>query len=145
MSLPKQSNSVFNNSHNMVTAGSVWLWKACYWLQRSFAYIIYFASYNSNGSPLHLIIELEWRPLELPRWCSGKDLPTNSGDTRDTGAVLIPGSGRSPGGGHGNPLQYSCLEDSVERGSWWATVHGITKSHTQWSRHTHTETIKAVI
>ena len=41
---------------------------------------------------------------------------------------LIPGSGRSPGGGHGNPLQYSCLENSMGRGAWQATVHGVTKS-----------------
>ena len=47
----------------------------------------------------------------------------------DTG--LIPGSGRSPGGGHGNPLQYSCLKNSIDRGAWQATVHGISKSWTQ--------------
>ena len=45
---------------------------------------------------------------------------------RDAG--LIPESGRSPGGGHGNPLQYSCLENPMDRGAWWATVHGVTKS-----------------
>ena len=43
---------------------------------------------------------------------------------------LIPGWGRSPGGGHGNPLQYSCLENPMDRGAWWATVHGIAKSRT---------------
>ena len=43
---------------------------------------------------------------------------------------LIPGSGRSPGKGNGNPLQYSCLENSMDREAWWATVHGITKSWT---------------
>ena len=43
---------------------------------------------------------------------------------------LIPGSGRSPGEGNGNPLQYSCLENPMDRGAWWATVHGITKSRT---------------
>jgi len=43
----------------------------------------------------------------------------------------IPGSGRSPGGGHGNPLQYFCLENSMDRGAWWATVHRVTKSRTQ--------------
>ena len=43
----------------------------------------------------------------------------------------IPGSGRSPGGGHGNPLQYSCLENPVDRGAWWATVHGVAKSRTR--------------
>ena len=41
---------------------------------------------------------------------------------------LIPGLGRCPGEGHGNPLQYSCLENSMDRGSWWATVHGVAKS-----------------
>ena len=48
-------------------------------------------------------------------------MPANSGDIRDVG--LIPGSGRSPGGGHGNPLQYSCLENLMNRGDWRATVH----------------------
>ena len=48
-------------------------------------------------------------------------MPANSGDIRDVG--LIPGSGRSPGGGHGNPLQYSCLENLMNTGDWRATVH----------------------
>ena len=52
----------------------------------------------------------------------------NAGDVRDMG--LIPGSGRSPGGGHGNPLQCSYLENSMGRGAWWATVHGGVKSWT---------------
>ena len=51
-----------------------------------------------------------------------KNLPANAGDIGDTGS--IPGSGRSPGGGHGNPLQYSCLENPMDRGAWGATVHG---------------------
>ena len=55
-----------------------------------------------------------------------KNLPANSGDIRDVGS--IPGSGRSPGGGHGNPLQYSCLGNLMDRGAWKATVHGFTKS-----------------
>ena len=55
-----------------------------------------------------------------------KNLPVNAGDIRDMGS--IPGSGRSPGGGHGNPLQYSCLKNPVDRGTWWATVHRVTKS-----------------
>ena len=45
-------------------------------------------------------------------------------------AGSIPGLGRSPGEGNGNPLQYSCLENSMDRGAWWATVHGVTKSQT---------------
>ena len=58
-----------------------------------------------------------------------KNPPANAGDTRDAG--LIPGSGRFPGGGHGNPLQYSCLENPMDRGAWWATVHGAVKSWIQ--------------
>ena len=54
-----------------------------------------------------------------------KDLPANAGHARDVG--LIPGSGRSPGGGSGNLLQYSCLENSTDRESWRATVRGVIK------------------
>ena len=46
----------------------------------------------------------------------------------------IPGAGRSPGGGNGNPLQYSCLEKPVDRGDWWAIVHVVAKSHTRLSK-----------
>ena len=55
-----------------------------------------------------------------------KNTPTNAGDARDMG--LIPGSGRSPGVGNGNPFQYYRLENSIDRGAWHATVHGIAKS-----------------
>ena len=55
-----------------------------------------------------------------------KNLPVNAGDLRD--ANLIPGLGRSLGRGHGNPLQYSCLENPMDRGTWWARVHSIAKS-----------------
>ena len=58
-----------------------------------------------------------------------KNLPAKAGDIRDVDS--IPGSGRSPGGGNGNPLQYSCLENSMDREVWWATVHGVAKSQTQ--------------
>ena len=50
--------------------------------------------------------------------------PANAGDVGS-----IPGWGRSPGGGHGNPLQYSCLENPMDRGAWWATVHRVAKRH----------------
>ena len=60
-----------------------------------------------------------------------KNLPTNAGDSRDAG--LIPGSGRFPGVGDGNPLQYSCLENSMDRGAWQATVYGVEKSQIQLS------------
>ena len=55
-----------------------------------------------------------------------KNLPANAGGTGDSGSILGPG--KSPGGGNGNPLQYSCLENSKDRGAWWTTVHGVTKS-----------------
>ena len=58
-----------------------------------------------------------------------KNLPASAEEVRDPSSV--PGLGRSPGGGHGNPLQYSCLENSMDREVWWATVHGVTKSQTR--------------
>ena len=58
-----------------------------------------------------------------------KSLPANAGDIRDTGST--PGLGRAPGGKHGNPLQYSCLENSMDGEAWWATVHRVAKSWTQ--------------
>ena len=65
-----------------------------------------------------------------------KNTPVNAGDVQDAG--LIPGLERFPGGGHDNPLQYSCLGNPMDRGAWWTTVHGVTKSQTQMkqlSRH----------
>ena len=58
-----------------------------------------------------------------------KNLSANAGDVRDTGS--IPGLGRAPGGGRSNPLQCSCLENSLDRGARWATVHRVTKSQTE--------------
>ena len=57
-----------------------------------------------------------------------KNPPASAGDARDTD--LIPGLGRSPGGVNGNPVQYSCLENLMDRGAWWATVHGAAESRT---------------
>ena len=70
-----------------------------------------------------------------------KNLPAKAGDTRD--AALIPGLGRSPGIGSDNPPQYSCLENSMDRGAWRAISHEVTKSQTSLSlslSHTHTHT-----
>ena len=64
----------------------------------------------------------------LPYSSDDKESACNAGDLG-----LIPGSGRSPGEGNGNPLQYSCLENPIDRGAWWATVHGVTKSQTRLS------------
>ena len=58
-----------------------------------------------------------------------KNSPASAGDIGDAGS--IPGSRRSPGVGNGNPLQYSCLENPVDRAAWWATIHGVAKSQTQ--------------
>ena len=60
-----------------------------------------------------------------------KNLPANAGDAGDEG--LIPGLGRSPGRGNGNPLQYCCLKNPMDRETWWAMKHGVTKSQTQLS------------
>ena len=68
------------------------------------------------------------KPVGFPDGTMVKNLPANAGDIRNLGS--IPGLGRSPGGGNGNPLQYSCLENPMDRGTWWATVHGVTKSWT---------------
>ena len=62
-----------------------------------------------------------------------KNLPANAGNNAD----LIPGSERFPGVENGNWLQYYCLEDSMDRGAWWATVHGVTKSQTGLSHQAH--------
>jgi len=77
---------------------------------------------------------LNWMPPQealrgFPAGDSGKNPAASVGNIRDSDST--PGLGRSPGEGHGNPLQYSCLENPMDRGAWWATVHGITKSQTQ--------------
>ena len=63
--------------------------------------------------------------MGFPGGSAGKESACNVGDSG-----LIPGSGRSPGGGNGNSLQYSCLENPIDRGVWWAIVHGVTESDT---------------
>ena len=66
--------------------------------------------------------------LGLPWWLSGQESASNAGDIGDVGS--IPGLGRSPGGGHDNSLQYSCRENPMDRGAWWAMVLGVTKNQT---------------
>ena len=61
--------------------------------------------------------------MGFPAGSVAKDLPANAGDVGS-----IPESGKSPGEGNGNPLQYPCLESPTDRGAWWATVHGVAKS-----------------
>jgi len=64
--------------------------------------------------------------MGFPGNAVGKNPPANAGDARDSGSIF--GSGRSPEAGSGNPLQYSCLGNPMDRGAWWATVHGVSKS-----------------
>ena len=66
----------------------------------------------------------------LPRWLSGEKSACNSGETGS-----ISGFGRSAEGGNGNPLQYSCLENPMDRGAWWATIRGVTRNWTQLGTH----------
>ena len=65
---------------------------------------------------------------DFPSGSVVKNPPANAGNIRDVG--FIPGLGRSPGGGHGNPLQYSCLENPMDRGAWQATVYRVAESDT---------------
>ena len=78
--------------------------------------IIIIIIYNNKTSQVALVV---------------KNLPADAGDTADPG--LTPGSVRSPGVGNSNPLQYSCLGNSMDRGSWWATIHGVAMSRTRLS------------
>ena len=71
----------------------------------------------------------EYMQKDFPGGTSGKEPACQWGDIRDLDS--IPGSGRSPGGGHGHPLQYCCLENPMDRGAWWATVHRVSKSQIQ--------------
>ena len=73
-----------------------------------------------------------WRNNQWAR----SEVKASACDAGDLGSV--PGLGRSPGGGHGNPLQYSCLENPMDGGAWWATVHGVTTSRTRLSDFTFT-------
>ena len=75
----------------------------------------------------------------LPLWLSSKKSACSAGDRGNSDVGLIPGSARSLGGGHGNPLQYFYLENPMDRGAWQATVHRVAKSWTQLKRlSTHT-------
>ena len=102
---------------------------------RSFIFSVLFQHLQKNDG----------RMIKFKKWLSWvtpvvKNLSANAGDTRDTSS--IPGSGRSPGVGNGNPLQYSCLENSIDRGNWRVTIHGTAKSlSTHTHAHTHTPSV----
>ena len=107
----QQPQLTYNNNENCITKSSnIWHRAECY---------THFISVMRVG-------------LHFPDSSSSKESTCN---TEDEG--LIPGSGRSPGGGNGNPLQYSWLENPMDRGAWWAIVHGVAKSQTplsDWTR-----------
>ena len=87
--------------------------------------------------PLVLACTILWASWMMP---VVKKLPVNAADIRDWS--LIPGLGRSPGGGHGNPLQYYCLENPMDRGAWWATVQRVAKSQ-MWLKQLSMHTIRS--
>ena len=92
--------------------------------------IIFIYSLNS-----FLIYNLALFTVGFPGGSVVENPPANVGDMGD--ACSIPGSGRSTGERNGNPLQYSCLENLMNRGAWWPTIHRVTKSWTQLSKHAH--------
>ena len=87
----------------------------------------YLANHKQNRLSVKFTI-IKFQDPALPAGSDGKEFTCKMGDLG-----LIPRLGRSPGGGHSNPLQYSCLENPMDRGAWWAMVHGVTKSWTQQS------------
>ena len=81
----------------------------------------------------------------FPGGTAVKNPPANVGSTRVVVVGSVPWSERSPGVGNGNPLQYSCLENSMDREAWWATVCGVAKSQTRLSTYTHTHILFHII
>ena len=82
-------------------------------------------AYKDDGEFLTHVIHPLGHLWGFPGGTMVKNLPANAGGARDVGST--PGTGRSPGKGNGNPLQYSCLENSTDRGAWWAAIHGVAK------------------
>ena len=103
--------------------------------------LIMISPFSGPPSSFSNFLEI-WLQLSMKKNLSGKESICNAED-----AVSIPGWGRSPGGGHGNPLQHSCLENSINRGAWQLTVHSIAMCQTQLKRlstHTHTTMVKGL-
>ena len=86
-----------------------------------------------GGLQVHRVTESQTRlkQLSMRGFPGGSEVKASACNAGDLGS--IPGSGRSPGEGNGNPLQYSCLENLMDGGAWWATVHGVAKSRTRLS------------
>ena len=123
--------------------GNKYYLNECLWQMSLYQPCFYFMRQQHRGKNIQLgsqpsIYLLLHRCGGLSWWLSNKESACDAGAASDPG--LIPGSGRSNGGGHGNPLQYSCLENPTDRGAWRALVHRVTKSWTwlkQLSRHAH--------
>ena len=100
------------NFHRVGNSPSAW---------RVWDFSVLFVSY------VHVLVPYQG----IPRWCRVKSPPASEGDSRDGGFIL--GLGRSPGVGNDNPLEYSCLENPMDRGAWWATVQGVAElDRTAW-------------
>ena len=115
--------------------GGAW-WAAVYGVAQSQIRLKWLSSSSSSSSVI--ITQGHWNLLYLILRMQEKGLPSGdkvSGDTGDGGSIL--GSGRSPGGGNGNPLQDSCLENSKDREAWRTSVHGVAKSRTLLSTQAH--------
>ena len=113
-----------------ITASTI-LKKLYYYSMRSMPNIIFILKKSSQAISFRLQQLVLFKMLLVPPWgfpggSDGRESTCNAGDLG-----LLPGWGRSPGEGKGNPLQQSCLEKSMDRGAWWAAVHGVTKSWTQ--------------
>ena len=113
---------------NQLLSSPVWFsdfFSSFVWVQ---SYLLGWAHLSSNSSSINLLARWSWANYLNSLSLGSSDSIESSCNAEDLGS--IPGSGRSPGGGCGNTLQYSCLENPMDRGAWWATVHGVTKSQT---------------
>ena len=104
-------------------------WIFCRYLLGSFGLECTLFPTFPSWFPIYITYHCWKHNTEVPT--SGKEPACNAGDTRDEG--FIPGSGRSPGGRHGNSLQHSCLQNPTSRRAWWASVHGVTKIGHDWA------------
>ena len=141
----KQSSHIWyqRKSHGYKTPASRAFWSLCLVSKYSPSRYASVISACPTSTPLfwwqHLdLLWINKLPLllGLPAGVVVKNPPANAGVTRH--AIWIPGSGRSSGAGNGNPCQYSCLENPIDRGALWPTVHGATKSQTQRNTSKHT-------
>ena len=112
-----------------------WIFQVSMWDNTRILFSVFFfllSKYNREDTCMLIYTYMYISILGFPGGSVVKNLPANAGDTRHVG--LIPGLGRSPGRGNGNPLQYSCLENPMDRGAWRAMVHSLTKSQTWLER-----------